>query len=416
MRDGRRRSQAGDGIDAMLARLFELGDAPEPHGAGRERDGGRRRLRRRPGLPARRPRARLRDPGRLRRRRRRRLARAQAARAGGARAQQDLRQRLEVLPQSYLQRAQGHRGLKLATTLARGNQALVDARGPESTSLWPEAHYLAPLHPILDWAADRALASLGRNEVFAVGGEVDEAYLLLHGTLTNRRGQVVSSTFVVVHVPRRRPTRRSPLPQPLATPARGASSAMQASPGRRPTPASLKDVTGLDAYVAPGGAAPRARSLDGAFEAVAAGVTRPGGALERARRPAGSSDADAAGPAARDHAPARPGRGGAAPGRTMLPDQRPVRPLLVVVPTPARPEGSPDGPATRSSSARTGSASTTSPPTPPRSPSRPGCSRAARSGTPPRTQGNPRDPLHRGPRRPAQPARHPRRHDRRARA
>ncbi len=162
----------------------------------------------------------------------------------------DLRQRLDVLPQSYLKERKVTEGIKLATTLARGNQALVDARGPESTSLWPEAHYLGPLHPSLDWAADRALESLGRNEVFAVAGQGDEAYLLLQGTLTNARGQVVSSTYVVVRFPD--PTDPTfALPQPVAS-LREAFEVMQAPAGRhqhRPP----EGATGLDAYCRPGG-------------------------------------------------------------------------------------------------------------------------------------------------------------------
>ena len=49
---------------------------------------------------------------------------------------------------------------------------------------------------MLDWAADRALAILGRNEVFAVRGAVDAPTVLLLGTLTNRRGQVVSAPWL----------------------------------------------------------------------------------------------------------------------------------------------------------------------------------------------------------------------------
>ena len=123
--------------------------------------------------------------------------------------------------------------MRLATSVARGKQALVDARGPESTSLWPEAHYLAPLHPSLDWAADRALESLRRNEVFAVAGESEEAFLLLQGTLTNARGQVVASTYVVTRFPD--PTEPSfAMPQPVAT-LQEAFEVMQFHPGRANT-------------------------------------------------------------------------------------------------------------------------------------------------------------------------------------
>jgi hypothetical protein len=111
----------------------------------------------------------------------------------------DLRQRLDVLPQSYLRERRVIEHLKLATTESRGKQELDNAR--KGTMSWPEAHYLSPLHPALDWAADRALASLGRNQVFAVEGTVDGPSVLLHGTLTNARGQVVSSAFIVATFP-----------------------------------------------------------------------------------------------------------------------------------------------------------------------------------------------------------------------
>ena len=57
-------------------------------------------------------------------------------------------------------------GLDLATSKARGKDLLAQALADGGGSSWPEAHFLAPLHPVLDWAADRALATLSRNEVF----------------------------------------------------------------------------------------------------------------------------------------------------------------------------------------------------------------------------------------------------------
>lgn len=108
----------------------------------------------------------------------------------------DLSKRLEVLPQSYLRDRGVTSNLRLATTLSRGKESLDAARGVGQHTLWPEAHYLSPLHPVLDWISDRVLAELGRNQVFAIVGKVEEVSVLLHGTLTNRRGQVVASTFI----------------------------------------------------------------------------------------------------------------------------------------------------------------------------------------------------------------------------
>ena len=113
----------------------------------------------------------------------------------------DLGQRLELLPQSYLADRRVTEKLVLATTSARGADRLAAALRDDNDSSWPDAHYLGPLHPVLDWAADQALAHLGRNEVFAVRGTVDSPTVLLLGTLTNRRGQVVSAAWLTVEFP-----------------------------------------------------------------------------------------------------------------------------------------------------------------------------------------------------------------------
>lgn len=113
----------------------------------------------------------------------------------------DLVQRLDVLPQSYLADRRVTDRLVLATTLARGKDRLEQALRDDTGSSWPDAHYLSPLHPVLDWASDRALAGLGRNQVFAVRGDVDDPTVLLLGTLTNRRGQVVSAAWLTVGFP-----------------------------------------------------------------------------------------------------------------------------------------------------------------------------------------------------------------------
>jgi hypothetical protein len=113
----------------------------------------------------------------------------------------DLAQRLDVLPQSYLADRKVTDRLVLATTKARGQDRLAAALADDKLTSWPDAHYLGPLHPVLDWAADRALASLNRNEVFAVRGAVEHPTFLLLGTLTNTRGHVVAATWSTVAFP-----------------------------------------------------------------------------------------------------------------------------------------------------------------------------------------------------------------------
>jgi len=113
----------------------------------------------------------------------------------------DLASRLDVLPQTYLKDRHVTQDLVLATTTRRGQARLAAALTDESDSPWPDAHYLAPLHPVLEWAADRALAKLGRGEVFAVRGDVDGPTVLLLGTLANKAGRVVAAQWSTAEFP-----------------------------------------------------------------------------------------------------------------------------------------------------------------------------------------------------------------------
>ncbi|WFN91657.1 helicase-related protein [Gordonia sihwensis] len=115
----------------------------------------------------------------------------------------DLRQRLGQLPQNYLQQGKVLERLTLATSPEVGNTQLAAAREGKGVagSTWPEAHFLGPLHPVLDWASDRALSALGRNQIFVIRGDVDAPTVLLMGTLMNRRGQLVSRVFSTAEFP-----------------------------------------------------------------------------------------------------------------------------------------------------------------------------------------------------------------------
>lgn len=107
----------------------------------------------------------------------------------------DLMTRLSALPQSYLAERGVRQRLLLATTRAAAEESLRLARASEETQ-WPAAHYLSPLHPVLDWAVDRALAQLGRNNVPVAYADVDAPSAITLGTLSNRRGQVVLRSLV----------------------------------------------------------------------------------------------------------------------------------------------------------------------------------------------------------------------------
>lgn len=112
----------------------------------------------------------------------------------------DLKQRLLRLPQEYLRESNILEEFKFATTKEEGKRQLKDARDGKgiNNSTWPVTHYLGPLHPVLEWAEDRALAKLGRNKVFAIKGNVNEPTVLVMGTISNKRGQTMSRAFYLV--------------------------------------------------------------------------------------------------------------------------------------------------------------------------------------------------------------------------
>ena len=112
----------------------------------------------------------------------------------------DLQHRLGHLPQDYLGERKVTETLKLATSIDAGQRELDRARESQD-SMWPEAHFLGPLHPVLDWASDRALAEISRSQVLVVRGDVDAPQVLLMGTLMNKRGQVISKAFYTVDFP-----------------------------------------------------------------------------------------------------------------------------------------------------------------------------------------------------------------------
>ncbi|SIG94427.1 helicase [Mycobacteroides abscessus subsp. abscessus] len=117
----------------------------------------------------------------------------------------DMWSRLDSLPQTYLKERGVKANFKLATSKARGT-ALVDAArnstDPNNDSLWPEAHYLGPLHPVLQWTADRALSRVPvRGGIYIVRADVAAPTVVVHAGLTNQRGQMVSSVFRTVTFP-----------------------------------------------------------------------------------------------------------------------------------------------------------------------------------------------------------------------
>ena len=102
----------------------------------------------------------------------------------------DLRRRLGDLPDSYLRERQVMDRLRVTTARRYAEQSLSQARENEDM-LWPEVHYLAPQHPVLEWVTDRALARLGRNEAPVLAGTVPGPVFLTQAVWSNHRGQPV---------------------------------------------------------------------------------------------------------------------------------------------------------------------------------------------------------------------------------
>ncbi len=234
----------------------------------------------------------------------------------------DLRQRLEVLPQSYLRDRKVTETLKLATTLQRGKDLLASALTDESDSSWPEAHYLSPLHPVLEWAADRSLASLGRNEIFAVRGEVDYPTFVVLGTLTNLRGQVVAASWIAVEC-----TGSNAYPTTYASPA----DLLEQHPIDQHNPGAIQDLENYQALV-PLAVSAAERDLGLTFDAAERAARER---VDRWQHRAADWQSSAAQLAQRETIRTRRSgvRDEAELIADMAPDRRLVRPLLLIIPS-----------------------------------------------------------------------------------
>lgn len=178
---------------------------------------------------------------------------------------QDLARRLDLLPQDYVQQRHVKSTLTFATSRYRGNASLKEAREGTSETTWPQAHFLGPLHLATSWAADRALAELGRQEVPAVRADVDDPTVLLMATLMNKRGQVISRAFSTVEFPR--PT--LPIQITIPDPYEWLESAGFTTTATNPGPLPADTLAELNALLPAAITATRA-ALDGIFEDAAA--------------------------------------------------------------------------------------------------------------------------------------------------
>ncbi|MFJ4011324.1 SNF2-related protein [Streptomyces sp. NPDC090026] len=115
---------------------------------------------------------------------------------------EDLADRLNVLPPGYLRDQNIARRMKL--TFSRGDAADSLKRAREdsnSSSLWPDAHYVGELHPVVEWITDKVLVHLGRQQALVL--QVDPRHaptpvVLTQGVWSNAEGRPTLVAWLAV--------------------------------------------------------------------------------------------------------------------------------------------------------------------------------------------------------------------------
>ncbi|MGW8985400.1 SNF2-related protein [Streptomyces parvus] len=106
---------------------------------------------------------------------------------------EDLADRLDVLPPGYLRDQNIARRMKLTFSREDAADSLKRAReDSHSSSLWPDAHYVGELHPVVEWITDKVLVQLGRQQAQVL--QVDPRYaptpvILTQGVWSNAEGR-----------------------------------------------------------------------------------------------------------------------------------------------------------------------------------------------------------------------------------
>jgi len=105
------------------------------------------------------------------------------------------------------------RGGLLQRPVKAGDIALTDRSGTINAAIeaakfderaWPDIQYLWDVHPIMDWVNDGVRQLFGRRQAPLVcvpsGLEAGECAVLMHASVTNRRGAPLVDAWGVVHV------------------------------------------------------------------------------------------------------------------------------------------------------------------------------------------------------------------------
>ena len=100
----------------------------------------------------------------------------------------DLVYRFRSLPRSYLQEQGILTRLVMTFSKELAGRRLQAARD-SSTTQWPNVCYVSPVHPVLDWITDKALASIRHDEAFVLAADVDAPVFLVQGICSNALGR-----------------------------------------------------------------------------------------------------------------------------------------------------------------------------------------------------------------------------------
>ncbi len=114
----------------------------------------------------------------------------------------DLADRLDVLPPGYLRDHGITKRMKLTFSGKDAADSLKRAReDADSPSLWPDAHYVGELHPVLEWITDKVLVQLGRQQALVLQADrarVPEPVFLTQGVWSNQEGRPTVVAFLAV--------------------------------------------------------------------------------------------------------------------------------------------------------------------------------------------------------------------------
>ncbi|MFD0304104.1 SNF2-related protein [Streptomyces sp. NPDC127119] len=115
---------------------------------------------------------------------------------------QDLADRLDVLPTGYLRDQGITKRMKLTFSKKDAAESLKRAReDADSSSLWPDAHYVGELHPVMEWITDKVLVQLGRQQALVIQvdrTQVSDPVFLTQGVWSNKDGRPTVIAWLAV--------------------------------------------------------------------------------------------------------------------------------------------------------------------------------------------------------------------------